>query len=440
MAGAAVVVVAALAVMLLAGADRAVASDTALTFTTALRAPWSAVSVTADTSAADLAAAAPTVSALFRWDASRQQWDRWERARPTLASLDRLQAGDAVWARVAADGTIGQAALRSERDVAMAAGWNLVAWTGDSALAGVVAGVLGAERLLLFDADAQRYINLAPGLLGIVDERVVHHGEVVWARRSRSARVTIAARQSLRLEIVVHRERLPDGAQARNESRWDGLRVTVDAHQAAQPLGDGVYVFDDLRAGEHRVWVGGGPDLIALSALSVQAAGEPIIVSLERDQRFVVGAATGRLISPTAEVANSVRPYGVPNPGFPLHDAIDFFLPAGATVVAPQAGVVVWAGRTSDATCTTRAIAIRGVDAGVVWLLHVDAIDVEVGDQVAFGSRVGTIVDAALDECVMGLPSHVHLTYQVLDEAGSYRVVDPEPYFIEAIQAPRAPR
>ncbi len=83
------------------------------------------------------AAIAPGATAVFGWDADGQQYDTWRPGlTPPFNTLTAIDAGAAVWVFIV-DGQSSvtvPSAPQAARLVPMATGWNLVTWTGPSAV------------------------------------------------------------------------------------------------------------------------------------------------------------------------------------------------------------------------------------------------------------------------------------------------------------------
>ena len=124
----------------------------------ALRAPWSLITVTEAQPVADLAARIPGVEGVFRWDAASQSYESWRAdLPPSLNALTTIEAGDAIWLRLAEDATYQQAIFDDARDVSLLPGWNLVGWTISETTAEAAVAVLSSQRLFTFDAERQEF-------------------------------------------------------------------------------------------------------------------------------------------------------------------------------------------------------------------------------------------------------------------------------------------
>ena len=341
--------------------------------------------------------------------------------------------------RTTAATTLRQPPWNAARRVALSAGWSLVPWTGDPTSPDTVVAALGAERVYSFDQATQSSVDLTPPI-GDAPGRMVAHGDVVWARRSASGEISMPARSGLRLEVVAHHDLEPDGVRAADgEEPYAGLSNTLAEGQAARYLGNGLYVFEDLAPGPRAIQiVAEDVQLLVFSPNDVRMPTEPIAIALESDAALTIGVLNGRLANPTRGEESAVRPFGAPNGEFGTHLALDLFVKVGTTILTPLPGEVTWSGFISDADCGTRAVAVRGPYGGIAWFLHLDEIFVELGQQIGYGTELGTLNAAIADECIFGLGDHTHLEYLVPDgEPGRYHTVDPEEFLITPVTAPR---
>ena len=408
-------------------------------YSVALVPPWTLLMVTQDTTVEALVGGDPSIVALFRWNAFDQRFEAWQRDTALASSLVTLTGGDGVWVRTTAATTLRQPTWNAARNVALSAGWSLVPWTGDPTSPDTVVAVLGAERVYSFDQASQSFVDLTPPT-GDTPGRLVAHGDVVWARRSVRGEISMPARSGLRLEVVAHHDLEPDGVRAADgEEPYAGLSVTLAEGQAARYLGNGVYVFEDLAPGLREILIGAeAVQLLVLSPDDVRMPTEPIAIALETDSALTIGVLNGRLANPTRGEESAVRPFGAPNGEFGTHRALDLFVEGGTTILTPLPGEVTWSGFISDPDCGTRAVAVRGPYGGIAWILHLDEIFVELGQQIGYGTELGTLNAASADECIFGLGDHTHLEYLVPDEEpGRYHAVDPEKFLITPVTAPR---
>ncbi len=409
-------------------------------FTTRLSAPWSLLTVTQALTPAELTGGDAAIASIVRWDGVAQQYEVWrDKAPPASNTLHDLAAGDAVWVLARADTVLNQPAFREAQGLFLGIGWHLLSWTGDGASVDVVRSTFGARRLLGFDAEEQAFIDYGVG----PGEARIAHGEPLWIFRNAPGPAIVPARAKLRLEIRLHHEIFPDGQRDESEDSADGLRVTLadalapEAETEATPFGDGLYVLDDVAPGEQTLRIEGeGIDLVVESTRDVFAAGEPLIVETFTDTVLQFGLLTGTLLGPVAAEETAIRPFGAPNPGYPPHEGIDFFVEAGTEVFASSPGRVFWAATLENPPCVTRAVGIRTPQGDIVWSLHLDEIFVAEGDLVGYGDPIGTVIDATLDACIVGLADHSHLELRVHADDG-YESIDPEPFLIEPIRVPR---
>ncbi len=130
---------------------------------------------------------AAQVDTLFRWDASARQFRSFSpSALPFLNSLESLQFGDGLWIRIQnpLGATWTQPVVVVTRAVPLAAGWNLVLWTGPDGTYVVdaveeIAGRLTA--LFTWDAAALGFLSYRPDALAFLNTALVlRSGQGVW--------------------------------------------------------------------------------------------------------------------------------------------------------------------------------------------------------------------------------------------------------------------
>ncbi len=147
-----------------------------------LHPPWSLATITVDTSPGQLADELPELEAIFRWDALNQRYESWGRGHPDpLQSLARLEAGDAVWLRVAAAAVLEQPWPSGPARVDLARGWNLVGWTTSAARPDSILATLSADGLTTFDSQTQTFAFFAPDLPSR-DPPAISPGTPIWVR------------------------------------------------------------------------------------------------------------------------------------------------------------------------------------------------------------------------------------------------------------------
>lgn len=160
-----------------------------------LVAGWNLVAWTGN---ADVVAATAAISesfdVLFVWDAEAQQYLSYAPAlSPALNTLDELGFGDGVWIHVTNSAGVAWdvPAFGSPRSAPLAAGFNLVAWTGPDGLGVVEAtAALGGALTALYtwDADAQEFRAYRPGGPSIANTAAtLRHGHGVWMEMSAPA-------------------------------------------------------------------------------------------------------------------------------------------------------------------------------------------------------------------------------------------------------------
>ena len=165
------------------------------TQTVALQSPWNLVTAAQGGPVSEVFTDVPELLGVFRWNPAAQRFDSWRLALPAaLNSLQMVEAGDVLWLHVAAPATWRQAAFAGERRVNVLAGWNTVGWTGPDTAASAVAALLGAMRILAFDAGTQRFQTFDPALPAALNSLpTVTTGAGFWALLVSPTTVTIPA-------------------------------------------------------------------------------------------------------------------------------------------------------------------------------------------------------------------------------------------------------
>ncbi len=148
-----------------------------------LQAPWSPVTLTVATSAGEIASQVEGLEWVLRWDATRQEWDSWTNgpAGATDPPLP-LEAGEAVWLRVAADTELRQPAQQTPQFIETKLGWNLLGWNGSEITPRALAALLGVEELWVSPPSAQRFALFSARTARLGAPRTVPYGSAVWFR------------------------------------------------------------------------------------------------------------------------------------------------------------------------------------------------------------------------------------------------------------------
>jgi murein DD-endopeptidase MepM/ murein hydrolase activator NlpD len=119
-----------------------------------------------------------------------------------------------------------------------------------------------------------------------------------------------------------------------------------------------------------------------------------------------------------------------------FHSGVDFAAPRGAAVVAPAAGVVVWAGTVTPQPGNEwwrlgRVVVLRHGAAFRTVFGHLDSIAVAPGKRVAAGDRLGTVGET-------GWTTAPNLHYEIRREsAGEWIAVDPIGYLLALPESER---
>ncbi len=150
-----------------------------------LQPPWNLVAAPESTTIDGLVAGKPEVDAVFRWNAEAQRFDSWRRDAPALLNtLSGVDRGDGIWVLVSEAVDWTQPALGPSPVPAATAGggWLLVGWTDADSSAAEVVTLLGAQRLVGFDAGGQRFRSFDPSVPAVLNSLdSVRHGDAVWA-------------------------------------------------------------------------------------------------------------------------------------------------------------------------------------------------------------------------------------------------------------------
>ncbi len=137
---------------------------------------------------AALAPIAGSIAAVFAYDEGAQAFRRYAPdAPPSLNTLTTLQPGDGLFIQVTAPTGVHWALppVGAPQTIAIAAGFNLVAWTGDhrpvaEAVTGIADVLLGVYA---FDAAAQRYREYRPdGPAFLSDLQTLEPGQAIWVQ------------------------------------------------------------------------------------------------------------------------------------------------------------------------------------------------------------------------------------------------------------------
>ena len=157
--------------------------------------PWNFVTATEAGSVDEVFTGTVYVEAVFRWDASREAFDSWQKALPaSLNSLPSVERGDALWVRVGLAETWRQADAPAARPVDFVQGWNTFGWTGPNSGASEVASLLGADVVIGYDAASQAFLRYAVEGPSFLNSLVtVRHGDGLWAFLSAPGSATIPA-------------------------------------------------------------------------------------------------------------------------------------------------------------------------------------------------------------------------------------------------------
>ncbi len=125
------------------------------------------------------------VDGVYRWDAGAQQWRSYNVAAPFLSDLTDLQPYDALFLHLTGGGSVTwtQAGSAPARSVALASGWNLVAWTGPDGTAPAAAlGSVAASAVYTYIAGGG-YLSYTAGLPGPLNSlTTLGFGSVLWVR------------------------------------------------------------------------------------------------------------------------------------------------------------------------------------------------------------------------------------------------------------------
>ena len=155
------------------------------TRTVRLRPGWNLVGWTGSTSVADaIATISVPFTQLLTWDASAQRFLAFHPNQPAVTTLHELGTGDAVWLQTPVGGLWEQPMFSGFRTVSLAAGFNLVMWTGpdgspvDRAVALVGEAIAAVYQ---WDATAQHFRSYAadrPAVLNDLDQ--LNFGDGLW--------------------------------------------------------------------------------------------------------------------------------------------------------------------------------------------------------------------------------------------------------------------
>jgi hypothetical protein len=180
--------------VLIAGGEGRLAESSAERFTPAPPPPrevallvgWNLITWTGDeTPVASALAGLPAVASVYAWDAAAREYRSYRRGVPArLNRLSTLRAGDGLWVLAGQPAIWRMPGLGRERSVSLAAGFNLVGWTGPDGVAlARIADAIGPAvvAIWLYDPLTPRFRVFRPGAPpGRNSATTINHGEGLW--------------------------------------------------------------------------------------------------------------------------------------------------------------------------------------------------------------------------------------------------------------------